>query len=116
MPSYIVRRHGLRFSRLSRIETQIGHGQRSAALLMLIVMLVHYPRSIPFPECAPTQSASPSRHPDQLEGPLRIGVVCNVSRDRGLSNRYLQTADFGHYVKRNQEVVEKCAHARLSAN
>src|SRR5262249_28558575 len=104
------------WSRLSRIETQIGHGQRSAALPKVIVMLVHYPRSIPFPECAPTQSASRARHPDQLECPLRIRVVCNVSRDRGLANGYLHTTNFGHYVKRNQEVVEKCAHSRLSAN
>ena len=115
MHSYIVRRHGLRFSRLSRIETQIGHGQRSAALLMLIVMLVHYPRSIPFPECAPTHSARPTGHPDQVECPLRMRLAC-VSRHRDLSNRHLQTADFGHYVKRNQEVAEKRAHSCLSAN
>src|SRR6266496_2953111 len=116
MLSHIVRRHGLRFSRLSRIETQIGHGQRSAALLMLIVMLVHYPRSIPFPECAPTQSARPTGHPDQVECPLRMRLACSVSRHRDLSNGYLQTADFGHYVKRNQEVAEKRAHSCLSAN
>src|SRR6266404_4350576 len=108
--------YGLRFTRLSRIETQIGHGQRSAALLMIIVMLVHYPRSIPFPECAPTQSARPTEHPDQVECPLRMRLACSVSRHRGLSNGYLQTADFGHYVKRNQEAEEKRAHSCLSAN
>src|SRR5258706_6307175 len=95
---------------------QIGHGQRSAALLMLIVVLVHYPRSIPFPDCAPTQSARPTGHPDQVEGPLRMRLACSVSRHRNLSNRHLQTADFGHYVKRNQEVAEKRAHSCLSAN
>src|SRR6266566_1357722 len=116
MPSYIVRRHGLRFSRLSRIETQIGHCQRSAALLTFIVMLVHYPRSIPFPNCAPTHSARPTGHPDQVECPLRMRLACSVSRHRDLSNRHLQTADFGHYVKRNQEVAEKRAHSCLSAN
>src|SRR5258706_16480727 len=84
---------------------QIGHGQRSAALLMLIVMLVHYPRSIPFPECAPTHSARLTGHPDQVEGPLRMRLARSVSRHSNLSNRHLQTADFGHYVKRNQEVA-----------
>src|SRR5260370_40976211 len=79
------------------IETQIGHGQRSAALLMLIVMLVHYPRSIPFPDCAPTHSAPPTGHPDQVERPLRIRLADSVSRHRDLSTRHLQTADFGHY-------------------
>src|SRR6266851_6685692 len=59
---------------------QIGHGQRPAALLMLIVMLVHYPRSIPFPDCAPTQSARLTGHPDQVEGPLRMRLACSVSR------------------------------------
>src|SRR6266436_6668756 len=98
------------------METQIGHGQRSAALLMLIVMLGHYPRSIPFPECAPTHSARPTGHPDQVECPLRMRLACSVSRHRDLSNRHLQTADFGHYVKRNQEVAEKRAHSCLSAN
>src|SRR5258705_12338095 len=116
MHSDIVRRHGLRFSRLSRIETQIGHVQRSADLPMLIVMLVHHPRSIPSPDCAPTQSARPTGRPDQVECPLRMRLTCCVSRHRDLSNGYLQTADFGHYVKRNQEVAEKRAHSCLSAN
>jgi len=88
-------------------ETQIGHVQRSADLPMLVVMLVHDPRSIPSPECAPTQSARPTGRPDQVECPLRMRVACCVSRHRDLSNGYLQTADFGHYVKRNQEVAEK---------
>jgi hypothetical protein len=43
-------------------------------------------------------------------------LACSVSRHRDLSNGYLQTADFGHYVKRNQEIAEKCAHSCLSAN
>src|SRR5499433_3865829 len=115
-PSYKTKSTTTQLIKRSRIETQIGHGQRSAALPKVIVMLVHYPRSIPFPECAPTQSASRARHRDQLECPLRRRVFCNVSRDRGLSNGYLHTTDFGHYVKRNQKVVEKCAHSRLSAN
>src|SRR5262244_2238545 len=79
-------------------------------------MLVHYLRSIPFPECAPTQRASSARHPDQVECPLRMRLACSVSRHRDLSNGYPQTADFGHYVKRNQEVAEKRAHSRLSTN
>src|SRR5215472_7704540 len=79
-------------------------------------MLVHYARPTPFPECAPTQSARPTGHPDQLQCPLRMRLACRVSRDRDLSNGYLQTTDFGHYVKRNQEVEEKCAHSCLSAN
>src|SRR5258708_20891731 len=83
---------------------------------MLIVMLGHYPRSIPFPECAPTQSARPAGHPDQVECPLRMRLAGSVSRHRDLSNEYLQTADFGHYVKRNQEVAEKRAPSSLSPN
>ena len=45
-----------------------------------------------------------------------MGFVCSISRNRGLSEGYQQTADFGHHVKRNQEVGEKCAHSRLSTD
>src|SRR5262249_37507310 len=103
-------------SRRSRIKTQVIGGQRPAALLMVIVMLVHYARSAPFPEGAPAQSAGSAGHPDQFESPLRMRFVCSISGNRGLSEGYQQTADFGHHVKRNQEVGEKCAHSRLSTN
>src|SRR6266576_6999560 len=79
-------------------------------------MLVHYARSIPSPEDAPAQSAGSTGHPDQLECPRRMRLVCSISRNRGLSNGYQQTTDFGHHVKRNQEVGEKRAHFRLSTN
>jgi hypothetical protein len=43
-------------------------------------------------------------------------LVRGISRNRGLSNRYQQTSDFGHYVKWNQEVVDKGAQSRFSPN
>jgi len=61
------------------------------------VMLVHRVH----PECAPTHSARPTGHPDQVECPLQNAFSPAVSPGhRDLSNGYLQTADFGHYVKR----------------
>jgi len=40
----------------------------------------------------------------------------SISRNRCLSNRYQETADFGHYVKRNQERGYKWPHSRFSPN
>jgi hypothetical protein len=43
-------------------------------------------------------------------------LVCSISRNRGLSNGYQQTTDFGHYMKWDKEVEEKRAYFRLSTN
>ena len=61
-------------------------GQRSAALLMVIVMLVHDPRPVPFPESAPAHSAGPTGGTDQVERPRGMRLVCNISSNSGLSN------------------------------
>ena len=74
---------------------------------MIIVIFVHGARSIPFPERAPTHGARPTGYTDEFECPRGMCLVSSISRNRGLSNRYQQTTDFGHYVKRNQEVGDK---------
>src|SRR5262245_25634117 len=82
-------------------EPQVFEGQWSAALQVVIVMLVHYLRPAPCPKGAPTQGncfAGPAR---QIECPGRIGLACRIRRNRGLSNGYRQSTDFGHYVKRD---------------
>jgi hypothetical protein len=43
-------------------------------------------------------------------------LVCSISRNRCLSNRYQETAYFGHDVKRNQERGDKSADSRFSTN
>jgi len=43
-------------------------------------------------------------------------LVRSIPRNRGLSNRYQQTTDFSHYVKRDKEVEEKRAYSALSTN
>src|ERR1700730_1334772 len=98
------------------METEVIGGQRSAALLLVIVMFVHYARPVPFPEGAPAQSAGSARHPDQVECPRGMRLICSVSRNRALSNRYQQATDFGHYVKRDQEAEKKGAHSLLSTD
>ena len=77
-------------TRDSRPVKPIVHteGQRSAALLMVIVMLVYDPRPVPFPESAPAHSAGPTRDTDQLERPRRLRLACNISRNRALPNGY----------------------------
>ena len=42
-------------------------------------------------------------------------LACSISRNRGFSNRYRKTTNFGHYVKRDKEVEEKRAYFRFSA-
>src|SRR5580704_9996682 len=87
-----------------RIETQILGSEGPAALLVVIVVFVHDARTIPFPEGAPTHGGRLARYTDKFERPRGMGLVCSISRHRCLSNGYQQTTDFGHYVKRNQEV------------
>src|SRR3981189_3100928 len=103
-------------SGLSRIEFQIGEGQGFTALLLIVVILVDDPRPTPFPEDAPAQCATSAGRSDQIKCPGRMRLACSISGDRGLSNGYQQTTDFGHGVQREQEIEEKRAHFRLSAN
>src|SRR5882724_4974360 len=79
-------------------------------------MLVHHARRIPFAEGAPTQCASPTDHTDQVECPCRMRLARGISGHRGFSNGNRQTTDFGHYVKREQEVEDKGPHSGLSSN
>ncbi len=83
---------------------------------MVIVMLVHYARPLPFPEGAPAHSAGPTGDTNQLERPRRLRLACNISRNRALPNGYQQTIEFGHYMKGHQEVGQERAHSRLSSN
>src|SRR6267143_1699193 len=75
-------------TRDSRPVKPIVHteGQRSAALLMVIVMLVHDPRPVPFPQSAPAHSAGRTGGTDQVERPRGMRLVCNISSNSGLSN------------------------------
>ena len=41
-------------------------------------------------------------------------LICGVSVKWAFPNVYGQAADFGHYVKREQEIEEKCTHSRFS--
>src|SRR6266403_1528896 len=50
---------------------------------------------------------NPAGYTDQFECPSGMRLVRSISRNRCLSNRYHQATDFGHYVKRNQEVGDK---------
>jgi len=43
-------------------------------------------------------------------------LACSISRNRGFSNRYRKTTNFGHYVKRDKEVEEKRAYFRFSTD
>src|SRR6266403_2120932 len=74
---------------------------------MVIVIFVHDARSIPSPEGAPTHGARPAGYTDQFERPCGMRLVRSISRNRCLSNRYHEATDFGHYVKRNQEVRDQ---------
>src|SRR5882762_6740709 len=71
-----------------RVETQVIGSQGAAVLLLVIVMLVHYLRPVPFPEGPPGHRASPAGHADQVERPCGMRLARNISRNRGLSNGY----------------------------
>src|SRR5260370_25751777 len=60
---------------LSRFELEVIQGEWAAALLMIIVTLVPYTRSVPFPQGAPAQSAGCTGHSDQIESPRRMRLV-----------------------------------------
>src|ERR1700731_2019248 len=58
-------------SRLRRIEPEVIVGQWVTALLVVVMMLQHYKRFVPFPEGAPAHSADLACRPDQLQCPRR---------------------------------------------
>src|SRR5262249_57296953 len=86
------------------LDPQVIEGQWLAALQVVIVMLVHYLRPAPCPKGAPTQGNCLAGRAHQIECPGRIRLARSIRRNRGLSNGYRQSTDFGHYVKRDQEV------------
>src|ERR1700730_10746883 len=51
------------YSRLRRIEPEVIVGQWLTALPVVVMMLQHYTRFVPFPECAPAHSADFAGHP-----------------------------------------------------
>src|SRR5580700_6219629 len=82
------------------IKTQIAERQRCALLLLVVVILVHHTRAIPFPEDAPTQGGGSAGNADELDCPRGMHFAGNVSGNLVHSNLYDQTADFGHHVNR----------------
>src|SRR5215471_20088804 len=90
--------------RADYVETQVVERQRLATSLEVIVMLVHHARPVPFSESAPIQRAGFTGHTSNIECPGRMYLVRSIARNRGLFNRYRWTPNFGHNVKRDQEV------------
>src|SRR5580658_1315318 len=101
---------------LRRIDAEVILGQWLAALLVVVMMLQHYTRFVPFPEGAPTRSADSACRPDQLQCPRRMGLAGSISGNRLFSNGYRHATNLGHCVERNQETGKKRAHSRFSAN
>src|ERR1700730_15845167 len=95
------------YSRLRRIEPEVIVRQWLTALLVVVMMLQHYTRFVPFPECAPAHSADFAGQSYQLQCPRRMGLVGNISRNRPFSNGYRHTAELGHCMKGNHEGQKK---------
>src|SRR5437667_12529058 len=74
--------------RLDHVETQVVERQRLATSLLVIVMLVHHARPVPFPESAPGQRAGFTGHTDNLECPARMYLVRCIARHPSLSIAY----------------------------
>src|SRR4029077_1221007 len=70
------------------IEPKVTVADWLTALLVVVMMLQHYTRVVPFPEGAPGHSADLACHADQLQSPRRMGLVDDISRNRRLSNGY----------------------------
>src|SRR5260370_16732297 len=81
---------------LRPVETQVIGGQGAPVLLLVKVMLVHYPRPVPSPEGPPSYSAAPAGHPDQVERPRGIRLASNISRNSVLSDGYQKPTHFAH--------------------
>src|SRR5215469_3047681 len=91
-------------NRADHVETQVVERQRLATSLEVIVMLVHHARSVPFSESTPVQRAGFTGHTGNIECPGRMYLVRSIAWNRGLFNGYRKTPNFGHNVKRDQEV------------
>ena len=89
--------------RLDHVETQVVERQRLATSPLVIVMLVHHARPVPFPESAPIQHAGFPGYTGDMECPGRMYLVRSIARKRGLLNGYCQPPNFGYNVKRDQE-------------
>src|SRR5260370_18599250 len=103
-----------RWRGVRRIKTQVMQGEWPADLLLVVVMLEHYARPVPFPEDAPAQSAGRSGRPDEVDRPGGVRLDSGVCRDRGVANRDQQPPHFRHYVKRKQEARAEATRCRLS--
>src|SRR6266481_3247797 len=95
------------YRRLKHIGPKVTVAQWLTALLVVVMMLQHYTRFVPFPEGAPAHGADFACRPDQLQCPRRMGLIDNISRNRRLSNGYRHTTDLGHRMKWNQEAENK---------
>src|SRR6266481_9168322 len=82
------RRLGKGCRRLKYIQPKVTVAQWLTALLVVVMMLQHYTRFVPFPEGAPAHGADFACRPDQLQCPRRMGLIDNISRNRRLSNGY----------------------------
>ncbi len=90
--------------RTAQIETEVVERQRITIAFVIIMMLIHNARPAPFPESAPAKRTGLTRRPNQIECPRGMRLSGGISWYRGLSNGQRETADFGHYMKRDQEV------------
>src|SRR5439155_19401171 len=82
------RRLGKTRRTLKHIQPKVTVAQWLTALLVVVMMLQHYTRFVPFPEGAPVHGADLACRPDQFHCPRRMGLVDDISRNRRLSNGY----------------------------
>src|ERR1700685_4518595 len=63
------------------LKPEVTIAQWLTALLVVVMMLQHHPRVVPFPEGAPAHRADLACRPDQLQCPPRGGLVGSISRN-----------------------------------
>src|SRR6266849_3959009 len=85
-------------------EIQVVLGQRSADLLMTVVVFVHNPGRRPSPNRVPLQCAPSPADAGEIDLPFGMCLVGGVSRNLSLLHRYRQSGNLSHYVKRHQEI------------
>src|ERR1700730_8546085 len=79
-----------------RIEPEVALGQWLTALLVVVMMLQHYTRLVPFPEGAPTHSADFACRSGQLQCPRRMGLGVDISGNGRPGPTARPTTDVGH--------------------
>src|SRR5580693_5732305 len=75
---------------------------------------VYHARIGPPSKSAPGNLARPARHPDQINRPRRMCLICRVSVNRAFSNLNRQAANLSHYMNRDKEFEKECAHPLLA--